>query len=100
MNKKQQKQYDFYKSKLGITTAGEDFVLMHILQRDWHRDILLQSIEEIKCIHGLISVKCRTRRHGYDFSVSDIEGTGFKEAMSISDKKRYIGGDLHHKLYE
>lgn len=100
MNKKQQKQYDFYKSKLGITTKGEDFVLLHILRRDWNRDILLNDISEIKLQHGLIGIKCSTRRHSYNFSVSDVESNGFKEGMTQFDKELYIGGDLHHKLYE
>lgn len=101
MNKTQQKQYECYKNKLNIQTEGEDFVLKHILRRDWQRDILLNNIEEIKLSHGLISVKASTRRHSYLFSVSDVAKTdGWKGGMTRYDKELYVSGDLYHKLYE
>lgn len=100
MNKRQLKQYENYKTKLGIKTEGEDFVLKHILNRDWNRDILLSDITEIKSRHNLIGVKCSTRHHSYSFSVPDVYGTGWREGMNQWDKEIYVGGDLHHKLYE
>ena len=99
MNKKQEEQYNKYYSLLKIKSKGEDFVLKHILQRDWNRNILLQNIEVIKQQHGLIQVKCSTINGSYSFSVCDIESKGWKNPeMSLSEKEVYIGGDLYHKM--
>lgn len=101
MTKKQQKQLNSYVKKLGITTDGEQFVLEHILKRDWGRDILLQDIEMIKYNHpncaNLVWVKCRTRNGTYDFSVSHI-GTSGWSTDNIDNQKQYISSELRRKM--
>lgn len=101
MNKTQQKQLDNYIEKLGITTQGEEYVLLHILKRDWGRDILLQDIEMIKYnakgYSNSVGVKCRTRNGSYDFSVSHLGGDGW-HVKGIEEHKMYISKDLYHKM--
>lgn len=98
MNKQQIKQYNKYRDSLGISTPGEEYVLKHILSRDWNRTIILLDISEIKTKGGLISVKCRTYSSSYWFSVADIDSNGWREGMTQYDKERHVFGDLHHKL--
>jgi hypothetical protein len=96
--KKYLKVLERYVKHLKIETEGEMFVLQNILDRDFGRDIILISIEEIRLKSGLIYVKCRTRNGSYHFCVSDIEGNGWKEGITQRDKEVYINGDLHHKM--
>jgi hypothetical protein len=100
LNKTQQKTLKRYKDYLNITTDGELFVLEHILRRDWGRDILLQSIETIKFndvgYPNLVHVVCSTRSYSYNFSVSHL-GTSSNKT-SLEEQKRYIDGDLYHKI--
>jgi hypothetical protein len=101
MNEKQQKQRDAYIEKLGITTEGELFVLDHILNRDWNRDLILIDIEVIrfndKVCQNLVHVKCRTRNGSYNFSVSHLGGDGWI-TKNIREQELYISGDLYHKM--
>lgn len=101
MNKKQQKEYDKYKNKLNITTEGEEFVLLHILRRDWGRDLILRDIEMIKHNHpkcsGLVWVKCTTRNGSYDFSVSHLGGDGW-DTNNKAEQESYVSRDLYHKM--
>lgn len=101
ISKTHQKEFDRYIDRLGITTEGEKFVLLHILERDWGRDILLQEIETIKFnaggCSGLVQVKCRTRNGSRSFSVAHLGGTGWT-INDTEEQKRYISGDLFHKM--
>lgn len=101
MNKRQQKQIEFYKTKLNIITDGELFVLEHILKRDWNRDIILIDIEMIKYNHqncqGLIWVKCSTRNGSYNFSVPHLGGVGWV-IDNLEVQKCHIGSQLYHKM--
>lgn len=100
--KRHENQFNMYVDKLGIRTDGEKFVLHHILSRDWNRDLILISIETIKFsdigYSGLVHVKCRTRNSCYDFSVSHLGGYGWSVNTTIEQQKRYISGDLYHKM--
>jgi len=94
-------QLDAYIKKLNITTAGERYVLEHILKRDRNRDILLQDIEMIKYnargYSGLVGVKCRTRNGSYSFSVAHLGGKGWS-TNDLEEQKSYISRDLYHKI--
>jgi hypothetical protein len=104
ISKSHQKELDKYIQQLDLTTDGEKFVLLHILERDWGRDILLQEIEIIrfnaKGCSGGVKVVCRTRNGSWSFSVAHLGGTGWHQDYidNIEAQKRYIGADLFHKM--
>jgi hypothetical protein len=100
MNKTQEKQYEEYKKSLQITNRGEDFVLKNILQREWNRRILLYEITKIKLEYNLITIKCRTNKGCYDFSVSNLDSKGWDKDYQDNDSKKefYISCDISHKM--
>ena len=100
--KRQEKEFNRYVEKLGITTEGEKFVLYHILSRDWNRDLILISIDTIKFsdkgYSDLVHVKCRTRNGSYDFSVSHLGGGGWDIHTTLKEQESYVSRDLYHKM--
>ena len=100
--KRQEKEFNRYIEKLGITTEGEKFVLYDILWRDWGRDLILIGIDTIKFsdkgYDGLVHIKCRTRNGSYDFSVSHLGGDGWNIHTTQEEQERYISWDLRHKM--
>lgn len=102
MTRQQQIQLDAYIKKLGITTEGELFVLKHILQRDWHRDILLQDIAMIKYndpqCPNLIWIKCKTRNGSYNFEVPDVSIGEWTTRNTQTEREVYVDSQLRHKM--
>ena len=100
--KRQEKEFNRYVEKLGITTEGEKFVLYEILWRDWNRDLILIGIETVKFSDngygGLVHVKCRTRNGSFDFSVSHLGGDGWNIHATQQGQESYIRSDLRHKM--
>jgi hypothetical protein len=100
--KRQEKEFNGYVEKLGITTEGEKFVLHHILSRDWNRDLILISIDTIKFSDkgygGLVHVECRTRNGSYDFSVSHLDSDGWDIHTTLEEQESYVSRDLYHKM--
>lgn len=47
-NKKQQEEYERYVKHLNLKTDGEKFILLCVLNFDWRRQKILQSIKYIK----------------------------------------------------
>lgn len=100
--KKYMKRLEGYAKHLRISTEGEMYVLQHILDRDFGRDLILIDIEKIELEHGLITVKCTTKNGSYWFSVSDLESKGWYAENGVepsrSFKEGYISKDLYHKM--
>jgi hypothetical protein len=98
MTNAQQKELDYYVKTLNITSEGEKFVLLKLLELGWRKITLMRYIKECNNTCGLISVKCGTNVSNYNTSVPDIKSTGWKEGMTDSDKRYYVIGDLYRKI--
>jgi len=102
-NNKQRKKLEGYVKYLKITLPQEMFVLKSILSFDWHRKIIIESIDHIKYSKSLGLVKfrvvCTVPRSTTDYTVSNpFKIDGWDESMSLEDKKDYVYNSLYRYI--
>lgn len=83
--------------ELNLTNPGEIFVLKCIINNHHLNDYIVRYIEKIKSENGFIEVVMTTSKASNNFSVSDIDSTGWSESMTQCKKECYIRRDIAHK---
>jgi hypothetical protein len=60
-NKKQQKELEFNRLRLGIKNKEEDFVLKCLLSFDWRREVILYEVEKVSFTGNMIDFRVRVK---------------------------------------
>ena len=92
--KRQEKQLSRYRTKLGIKTKEEDFVLRCILSLDWRREIILGEIEKVELNNNLVKiifyVKAPSRSINYSCSHPFNEEYWSLEVNTFYNRASYV----------
>ena len=60
-NKKQQKELEGNRIRLGIKNKEEDFVLKCLLSFDWRREVILYEVEKVSFTGNMIEFRVRVK---------------------------------------
>jgi hypothetical protein len=60
-NKKQQKELEINRIRLGIKNKEEDFVLKCLLSFDWRREVILYEVEKVSFTGNMIDFRVRVK---------------------------------------
>lgn len=90
--KEHEAELAFWMKKLKITLPQEEFILKCLLSLDWRREVIIETIEEIKYVNRMVRFKflLKAPRVSVSYSASNVyKETGWSSDLDSFEKRAW-----------